>query len=66
MKQTEEDKMATKLDFSDPMFFSRFKKAAAEHLEKSTRSEITARNALVKSGILTKSGKLSSKYRNNK
>jgi hypothetical protein len=41
----------------------RFKKAAVKFTKQVTRSPATAQKALIKAGILTKSGKLSKSYR---
>lgn len=41
-----------------------FRKAAKEFTKKATRSKKAARKVLANSGIYTKSGKLTSKYKN--
>jgi hypothetical protein len=50
-------------EFSDQRALERFKKAAAEYTRNATTSRKKARNTLVRLGIITKSGKISTKYR---
>lgn len=57
--------MAPKFDVNDPKTLQQlqFKKAANVLTARSTRTKAAARRSLVSEGILTKSGKISKKYR---
>jgi hypothetical protein len=50
-------------DFVDKNAFERFKKAAQEYTKNATTSRVKAKNTLVRIGIVTKSGRLSNKYK---
>jgi hypothetical protein len=53
----------TMSEFSDKKALAAFKKAAAAYAMDATTSRTKARNTLVRLGILTKSGRISNKYR---
>ncbi len=52
-----------RLDLNDPKVLKAYKKAAAAESARTTKTEASARRALKKDGILTKSGNISAKYR---
>ena len=52
----------THFDIDDPDLLERFKKAADAERARTLKSKKTARAALVRAGILTKSGRLTKNY----
>ncbi len=50
-------------EFSDKIALARFRKAAEDYIKKATASRESARETLVRLGIATKSGNLTSKYK---
>lgn len=58
-----EAKIIANWDFNSPKCLELFRKAAKEATAEATKSQATARQVLIKDGIITKSGKLTKKYR---
>jgi hypothetical protein len=54
--------MATRFNLDDPDLLRKFKKAARTYSARSLKSKKTARAALVRDGIVTKSGRLTKNY----
>jgi hypothetical protein len=53
----------SRFDLNDPSIVKEFEKAAADHKREASSSPATARETLMKEGVLTKSGRLAPKYR---
>ncbi len=58
-----ESKAIANWDFNSPECLQIFRKEAKEFTAQASKSQATAREVLIKEGIITKSGKLTKNYR---